>query len=504
MTAHPYRLIQIHRRDTVAVALQELPPGEVIPIGDARDGASITTHETVPPGHKVAVTAMAEGDGIIKYGFPIGHATSPIEPGAWVHVHNVHTDLSGLLEYRYEPAVHAVTPVDDGAAFDGFLRPTGEVGVRNEVWIVPLVGCVNELAAVMAQQANRELPRGTVDGVYAWPHPYGCSQLGDDLAMTRSVLAGLVKHPNAAGVLVLGLGCEDNTMQGFRDCLGETDPARVKFLLCQTVPDEVAAGTALLRELCARAAGFQRQSLPAGRLRVGLKCGGSDGFSGITGNPLLGVFSDMLIARGGTTVMTEVPEMFGAETILMRRCVSRAVFDRCVAMINDFKEYFLRHGQPIHENPSPGNIDGGITTLEEKSLGCIQKGGTSPVVDVLPYGGRLAQPGLNLLSGPGNDLVAATALAAAGTHLILFTTGLGTPVGAPVPTVKISTTTDLSLRKPSWIDFDAGILLGGASMEDAADRFFSQVLDVASGRRHTCNEEQGFRQIAIFKHGVTV
>jgi altronate hydrolase len=493
------RLIRIHPRDNVSVAVQELTAGETVKINDVE----ITARESVPRGHKVALAAIAEGENVIKYGFPIGHATTSIDPGTWVHVQNVRTDLSGLLEYTYEPEVRPVSLVDDVETFEGFIRPNGEIGVRNEIWIVPTVGCVNEIAKAMARRMNDEPPHGSVDGVFAWPHPHGCSQLGTDHEMTQKLLAGLVRHPNAGGVLVLGLGCENNTVESFRRVLGEIDSDRVKFLMCQHVDDEMTVGLGILRELREYAGGLRREPVSVSRLRVGLKCGGSDGLSGITGNPLLGAFSDMLIARGGTTVLTEVPEMFGAETLLMNRCVNREVFDKCVRMINEFKKYFLRHNQAIYENPSAGNKDAGITTLEDKSLGCIQKGGTSPVVDVLEYGDRLEKPGLNLLAGPGNDLVAVTVLAAAGAHLILFTTGLGTPLGAPVPTIKISTNSDLAARKSSWIDFDAGVLLEGASMQETVNRFFPYVLDVASGLKRTRNEENAFREIAIFKDGVT-
>lgn len=370
---------------------------------------------------------------------------------------------------------------------------------------MPTVGCVNAVAEALARAARARLPAGgSVEDVVAFPHPHGCSQLGEDHEKTRQILAGLVRHPNAGGVLVLGLGCENNTPESFRALLGGFDPRRVKFLVAQDVPDETAAGAAILDELIAFAGAARRQPVPVSALRVGLKCGGSDGFSGITANPLLGVFSDRLLSLGGTSVLTEVPEMFGAERLLMARCADRAVFDKCVRMVNGFKEYFLRHGQVVYENPSPGNKAGGITTLEEKSLGCTQKGGAGTVTDVLDYGAAVTRPGLNLLTGPGNDIVAATALAAAGCQLILFTTGRGTPLGSPVPVIKVATNSGLAARKPAWIDFDAGPLLTGTPMDELADNFFRVVLDVASGRRRTRNETHGFRDLAIFKDGVTL
>jgi altronate hydrolase len=459
----------------------------------------------VPCGHKVALTQIAAGEEVTKYGCSIGHATASIQAGDWDHVHNLKTNLGGILEYSYEPTPEAVSNEGtESLTFDGFVRPNGEVGIRNELWIIPTVGCVNHVAEALARRFSESLPRGTVEGAYALTHPYGCSQLGEDHATTQRLLASLAHHPNAGGVLIVGLGCENNTMASFRDALGGTAPERFRFLCTQQVEDEMEEGLRLLDELAEPAGQIQRQPVSLSALKVGLKCGGSDGFSGITANPLVGAFSDHLITCGGTTVLTEVPEMFGAETILMNRCVTREVYARCVEMVNGFKDYFLRHNQVVYENPSPGNKDGGISTLEEKSLGCTQKGGTGAVVDVLDYGSRLRRCGLNLLNGPGNDIVAVTALAAAGAQLILFTTGRGTPLGGPVPTVKISTNTGLASRKKNWIDFDAGKLLDGVSMEELESRLFSEVVAIASGREKTRTEINGFREIAIFKDGVTL
>ena len=364
------------------------------------------------------------------------------------------------------------------------------------------MGCVNSIAQRLVRE-NQHLVQGTVEGLYTFPHPFGCSQMGDDHAQTRRLLAALARHPNAGGVLVLGLGCENLTQEQFKAELGPYDENRVKFLVCQEVPDEIAAGSALLKELADYAGGFRREELPASELVVGMKCGGSDGLSGITANPTVGRFSDRLIALGGSTVLTEVPEMFGAESILFERCRDEAVFRKAVKMIEDFKGYFTSHNQVVYENPSPGNKAGGITTLEDKSCGCVQKGGSAQIVDVLDYGGAVVKKGLNLLSGPGNDLVSATALTAAGAHLILFTTGRGTPFGAPAPTVKISTNTPLFEKKGNWIDFNAGTVAQGESLDGAGDRLLHFVLEVASGKP-TRAEEQGFREISIFKDGVVL
>ncbi len=492
--------IRIDPRDNVAVAIQNLPAGTVLNV----DGIEIVTREPVDRGHKIALADIAEGAPIIKYGWPIAHATVSIEAGQWIHTHNAFTNLSGIIQYTYTPDFQPSDMVEEALTFDGYVRPDGEIGIRNEIWIVPTVGCVNEIARTLACRMNETCSRNGVDGVFAWTHPYGCSQMGDDLKTTREILAGLVRHPNAAGVLVIGLGCEDNTMDDFRAVIGTFDPDRVKFLLCQNEDDEIEAGIGILDRLMENARHARREPVPVDRLRIGLECGGSDGLSGLTGNPLAGVVSDRLIALGGTAVLSEVPEMFGAEHLLMNRCVDRDVFERCVRLINDWKDFFIRNGQVIYDNPAPGNKDGGLTTLEEKSLGCIQKGGSSPVTDVLNHGDRLKKRGLNLLTGPGNDPVSVTLLAAAGVHLILFTTGRGTPFGSPVPTLKISTNSELAARKKNWIDFNAGVLLEGESLNDAGDRLFKQVLDTASGLVSTRNEVNQFREIALLKTGVTV
>ena len=500
MADHHPSFLRINPCDNVAVALVPLHPGDRISL----DGQTITIGEEIGRGHKIALQPIPAGAGVIKYGMRIGFAVRDLVPGEKVHTHNLKTALAGSLEYVYHPDFHAVKPIHDGLTFLGFPRYDGNVGIRNDLWIIPTVGCVNKLAENLAAAANRMIPPGTGIKALALTHPYGCSQLGDDHATTQKLLAGLVRHPNAGGVLVVGLGCENNTMDSFKKAVGDCDPGRVKFMVAQELQNEYDVGVALLRELLDLAGTEKRQPVPVGKLKVGLKCGASDGFSGITANPLVGVFSDALIARGGTTVLTEVPEMFGAETLLMARCVDTHVFDKCVTMINEFKDYFTAHHQTVYENPSPGNKDGGISTLEDKSLGCTQKGGSSPVVDVLAYGDTLRQPGLNLLTGPGNDMVATTVLAAAGAHLVLFTTGRGTPFGGPIPTVKIATNSDIAAKKNHWIDFDAGRLLTGTSMAALSDELLHYVLAVASGRTQTRNEEFGYQEIAIFKDGVTL
>jgi len=493
--------IKIHEADNVAVAIHDVEAGRSFGI----DGVNILTLSPVPAGHKVALQDMDEGEDVVKYGFPIGHLLSPVKKGGVIDHSNLKTNLEGLLEYTYKPDLTETVKASSPAFFKGYRRKNGSAGVRNELWIIPTVGCVNGVAQGIQKLFEKELSEyPSIEKVIAFPHNYGCSQLGDDHENTRNILADMVHHPNAAGVLVVALGCENNQLSAFRELVGEVDQDRIKFMESQKIAgDEVEYGLNLLREIARAAKDDKREDVPVSELKVGLKCGGSDGFSGITANPLLGRFSDWIVSQGGTTVLTEVPEMFGAETILMSRCQDEATFDKTVRLINDFKAYFMKNDQPVYENPSPGNKAGGISTLEEKSLGCTQKSGNSIVRDVLLYGERLKTKGLNLLSAPGNDLVASTALAAAGCQIVLFTTGRGTPFGTFVPTAKISTNSALAANKPLWIDFNAGVIVDGAVADDVDEAFKDFVLGVASGE-HVNNEKSGYSEIAIFKSGVTL
>lgn len=491
--------IKINKDDNVAVALKPIAKGTTVNVA----GTDVTTLEDVPQGHKFAIKPIKKGDAVIKYGFRIGYAQADVEVGGWIHTHNLRTALGELLDYTYNPEGHKDVEPTDEAYFEGYMRENSKVGVRNEVWIIPTVGCVNSIARAIEATARLNKPEG-VDEVVAFTHPYGCSQTTEDQENTRTVLADLINHPNAGAVLVLGLGCENSRIEVLKNYIGEVNPDRVKFLQVQDVEDEQEAAAEIMEELMNYAAAFKREKVSAKELVIGMKCGGSDGLSGITANPTVGLFSDMLVSKGGTTILTEVPEMFGAETILMDRCANRELFDKTVCLINDFKEYFIKNGQEIYENPSPGNKDGGITTLEDKSLGCTQKSGSSLVKGVLAYGERVQNKGLNLLSAPGNDLVASTACAAAGAQIVLFTTGRGTPFASPVPTVKIATNSRLAGRKGNWIDFNAGRLVtDDVPMEQLADELFQLVLDVASGRRVKA-ELAGFHDLAIFKQGVTL
>ena len=490
-------LVRITPKDSAAVALRPLKAGETA----GQDEWQVILREDIPMGHKAALRDIRKGEAVIKYGYPIGEAVEDIPAGAHIHTHNLRTLLHGEQAYEWHPADPQVRKTEP-AVFRGYPRKKGRPGIRNELWILPTVGCVNDVAKALAQKAQT-LAGGSVEGVYAFPHPYGCSQLGDDQDNTRKVLANLATHPNAGGVLLLGLGCENSGIDRIRPYMGDYDPDRIRFLVCQETEDELETGMKLLGELAERMREDRRCDCGADQLVIGLKCGGSDGLSGITANPTIGVFSDLLTGMGGTTILTEVPEMFGAETILMNRCENRELFAKTVELINGFKRYFEASGMPVYENPSPGNKAGGITTLEDKALGCTQKSGFSPVRGVLAYAEKAETAGLNLLSAPGNDLVASTALAVSGAQMVLFSTGRGTPFGCPVPTVKIASNTPLAQKKRNWIDFDAGRLLDGMTLEELGRELLETVLETASGRQ-TKNERNGFHDLAIFKQGVTL
>ncbi|MFT3787889.1 MAG: altronate dehydratase family protein [Tepidisphaeraceae bacterium] len=493
--------LKIHDSDNVAVAMQKLAAGTTV------NGVTLT--KDVPPGHKIALRPIQRGQPVLKYGYPIGVASTDIAPGDHVHSHNVESGLrENLAELSFD---HVVKPQAKSTptrrTFQGYRRKDGRAGTRNEIWIVNTVGCVNHASQKIAEQAARLFAGPGIDGVHAFTHPFGCSQLGDDMLYTQKVLAGLVNHPNAAAVLILGLGCENNQMKLFLEQVGPMAPGRVIYFNAQEVSDEVEEGVQKMAALAEYASQFKREEIPSSELILGMKCGGSDGFSGITANPLVGRVADRHCAAGGTTLLTEVPEMFGAEQVLLERACDREVFKSTIDLVNNFRDYFRKYDQPIDENPSPGNKDGGITTLAEKSLGCVQKGGVAPIKQVLGYGEQ-AKPGLGgiaLLNAPGNDGVSSTAMTIAGAHSVLFTTGRGNPMGFPVPTVKISTNTDLAKRKPQWIDFDAGVLADdNASIDDAADKLFDLVLDIASNKTLARNEKHGWREIAIWKNGVTL
>lgn len=489
-------VLQLHPADDVVVALRPIDQGERIQV----KGVEIAAAEAIPHGHKIALRDLVPGAEVRKFGWPIGRTKDAIAAGAHVHTHNLETSLSGVEGYRYQPVKGAALAAPTGT-FIGYRRADGRVGTRNEIWILPTVGCVARTAERIASIASAR-HSGKVDGIHAFNHPHGCSQLGSDLDGTRSLLAALACHPNAAGVLLVGLGCESNQSDALMEEIPESLRGRVRTLRAQGVEDETEEGLALIDALVATASLATRTSVPLAELVIGLKCGGSDGFSGLTANPLVGRMADRIVGAGGSAILTEIPEIFGAEHLLMARARDETVFDGIVGVVNDFKRYFLENGQPVSENPSPGNIAGGITTLEEKSLGAVQKAGQAPVADVLRYAQRVRRKGLTLLEAPGNDAVSSTALAAAGATLILFTTGRGTPLGFPVPTVKIASNSALAERKKGWIDFDAGRVLTDG-LDTAADALLERLGAIASGAP-TAAERNGEREIAIWKRGVTL
>lgn len=489
--------IRINSLDNVAVALQPLAKGTVVELDDI----VVTLTEDIQQGHKFALKNLKNGESIIKYGNPIGHATADIPAGSWIHTHNLKTGLGELLTYNYNKNT-TLLPKREPRFFQGYRRKNGRAGVRNEIWIIPTVGCVNNVATAI-ERASQKYITDQIDGVCAFPHPYGCSQMGDDQDNTRQILADLINHPNAGGVLVLGLGCENSNIDELKKFIGDYDSNRVRFLVAQECEDEISDGIEVVKELITYASTFKREPISASELVIGMKCGGSDGLSGITANPTVGAFSDKLISMGGSTILTEVPEMFGAEVSLMNRCETEELFNQTVSLVNDFKNYFKSHNQTIYENPSPGNKKGGISSLEDKSLGCTQKSGSAPVMGVLSYGEPVKAKGLNLLSAPGNDLVASTALAASGAHIVLFTTGRGTPFASPVPTIKISTNNQLAKKKQNWIDFNCGVMVEDTSLDVLSDNLLDFVLEVASGKKSK-SEEAGFHDMAIFKQGVTL
>ena len=492
--------IRINPADSVVVCLRAMSKGEIISI----DNFNVELLQDTPAGHKVLLKDTSKGEDIIKYGYPIGHAAEDLKAGTWVNENNLKTNLAGTLSYEYNPVNETLNIAKEDRTFKGYERKNGEVGIRNEIWVVPTVGCVNGIAEKLVEKLKEETKCAGIDAIHAWHHNFGCSQLSGDHENTRKILRDIVLHPNAGGVLVLGLGCENNQPDDFMQTLGDYDNERIKLMVSQKVEgDEIEEGMKILRNIYKIASTDKRTDVPLSKLRIGLKCGGSDGFSGITANPLVGELSDYIVAQGGTSILTEVPEMFGAETILMNRCENKDLFNDTVSLINNFKDYFLSHGEPVGENPSPGNKAGGISTLEDKALGCTQKCGRAPVSGVLEYGDRLKNNGLNLLSAPGNDLVASTALASAGCQIVLFTTGRGTPFGTFVPTMKISTNSLLASRKSNWIDFNAGVLPEGMDMKELLRQFIEKVISVASGEL-TRNEENGYREISIFKNGVTL
>jgi len=490
------KTLRINNNDNVVVALTNINKGD--------DVNGVVAINNIPCGHKMAITDIKENENVIKYGYPIGHATTNIKAGEHVHNFNIATNLSETISYSYNPTFTKINDVTDNIKVKVYKRKYNKYGIRNYLYIVPLVGCVNSQADLIKEKVLSSIDNKKIDDVIVTKHPYGCSQLGSDMENTIKTLHNVVKHPNAGGVLVLALGCENNQLEHFKETLKDYDSDRVYFLKAQDVKDEVEEGTKLCLDLYNKMILDKRVEMPLSCITIGLKCGGSDGFSGISANPLVGMASDYIVASGGSTILSEVPEMFGAEQILMNRAKDENTFNKVVKLINDFKKYYTDHNQVCYENPSPGNKEGGISTLEDKSLGCTQKAGLSTVNDVLYNGDEITIKGLNLLNGPGNDMVACSNLACAGAQLILFTTGRGTPFGSFVPTIKIATNSNLASKKENWIDFNAGSIIDGTNINDVFKEFLTLIVSVINGETLTKNEINKFYELAIFKDGVTL
>lgn len=486
------RYIKLGDSDNVAVALQDIAKGEAIELPEGK----IVTLDDTPKGHKFALRDISAGEKVIKYGSVIGKAIKDINKGEWVSTHNLKT----LLKPEWKPEwkgnkAKEVNVSIPQKTFWGFKRKNGKVGIRNEIWIIPTVGCINGVLKDFARSVERP---EWIDDVKVLSHPYGCSQLGGDLENTKRILSGLARNPNAGGVMVVGLGCENLQLSYMKEEL--KNHPNVSFLMLQAVNDEYEALFKSFSEVAERAYS-ERTECPISSLTIGVKCGGSDSLSGITANPLVGKVSDYITYYGGTVLMSEIPEIFGAEDEIISRIEDEEVFNKFVRAITWFRNYYTRYNQPVSENPSPGNIKGGITTLEEKSLGAVKKSGSNKVTDVLWYGEEAKRSGVNIVFGPGNDLVSTTALAGSGAVMILFTTGRGTPFEAVVPTIKISTNSDLKRRRPDWIDFNAGEIAEGKDMDELLRELINLIIEVANGGR-TKGEERGLQEIAIFKDGV--
>ncbi len=453
-------------------------------------GVCLTACGDIPAGHKYASKDIKKGETVIKYGQIIGRASTDIRAGEWVHTHNVksHLDETPVYEYNF----YAESFDKKQGTFKGYKRKIGRAGIRNEIYIIPTVGCVNNVCMRLEKEARKHI-KGSIDGVYALPHQFGCSQLGEDNENIKNLLCAVALNPNASAVLMVGLGCENNGLDGIKKIL-EPLGRNIEFFNCQEVEDEIEYGTSILKRFIDENCNLKREDVSLEELCIGLKCGGSDGYSGLTANPLVGRITDKLVSYGGSAILTEVPEMFGAEQLLMNKCESKEIFEKYRKMIEDFKDFYTKNGFPVYENPSPGNKKGGITTLEEKSLGCVEKAGTTKIVDVLKYGETVKKQGVSALNAPGNDLIAATALAASGCQIVLFTTGRGTPFSTFVPTMKISTNDNLASFKNNWIDFNA------YGMDE--DGLFDLLIKTVNGE-YQCKSED-IREIAFYKTGVTL
>lgn len=454
-------------------------------------GVCLTETDNIPAGHKVALCDINKDDFVIKYGQIIGRATQFIPKGSWVHSHNLRSHLDEKMEYEYN--YKAFNPEIKAGTFLGYKRDKGRAGIRNEIYIIPTVGCVNNVC-MRVEKLCQKYVKGSIDGIFALTHQFGCSQLGEDNDNIKKLLCSVALNPNASYVLFVGLGCENNGLDGIKEYLKPFNRDNIAYFNCQEVEDDVSYAVDIIKGFADKVKDLKREEVSLKELCIGLKCGGSDGYSGLTANPLVGTITDKFVSLGASAILTEVPEMFGAEQLLMNKCKDKQVFVKYKEMIENFKAYYTDNGFPVYENPSPGNKKGGITTLEEKSLGCVEKAGSTEIVDVLEYGELVTKSGVSVLNAPGNDLIASTALAASGCQIVLFTTGRGTPFSTFVPTMKIATNDRLSNFKSNWIDFNA------FSMN--AEGLFDIIMSTVNGVYKCKNEDQ--REIAFYKTGVTL
>ena len=492
-------VIRIHPADDVVIARQQMLGGTPI----ASEG--ITVSGLIPPGHKIAVRAIAAGQPVRRYNQIIGTATRDIAAGQHVHSHNLafsHFDRG----YAVGGDVRPVAYVDTPAAFDGIVREDGRVATRNYIGVLTSVNCSATVARAIADHFRRDIhPEAlaafpNVDGIVALTHGAGCAtdSEGEGLKVLRRTLAGYARHANFAAVIVVGLGCETNQIQGLLAQEGLREGARlVTFSIQDTggTSKSVARGIEVVKQLLPEANAVKRESVPASHLVVGLQCGGSDGYSGISANPALGAAVDLVVRHGGTAVLSETPEIYGGEHLLLQRAVSQAVADKLEARLRWWTEYCTRHHAEMDNNPSAGNKAGGLTTILEKSLGAIAKGGTTPMVDVYEYAQPITAKGFVYMDTPGYDPVSATGQVAGGANLICFTTGRGSAYGcAPSPSLKLATNSALWAKQEEDMDINCGeILEGRATIDEMGERIFRMMIDCASGRPSR-SEQHGYGQ----------
>ena len=493
MPANPNSdFVLLNPRDSVVVALRGFQAGDTLALGEE----AIQLLDSVPPGHKVAIRPVAAGEPIFKFGWSIGVATKPIRVGQHVHTQNVKCDHHIDLE-AISTDVPAELPRLEGHTFEGFRRADGRVGTRNYLAVISNVNCSASVARMIASRFDQQTLAAfpNVDGVISFRHEGGCAMAfnGSRHRMLSRVLGGMARHPNIGGFLLVGLGCEQGTLDHLVQSQGLQGEA-VPVLSIQSAggtSKTVERGVEIAAGLLKQVNGFQRETVPASHLVLGTECGGSDGYSGITANPALGAAADRLVACGGTAILSETSEIFGAEHLLTRRARSRAVAEKLLERIEWWKWYCSNYGEELDNNPSVGNKAGGLTTITEKSLGAVSKGGTTPLEAVYEYAEPVQQQGFVVMDTPGFDPASVTGMVAGGANLIAFTTGRGSCFGSkPTPTFKIASNTRLFQQLPEDMDFNAGQVVEGRSVDEVGQELFSRLLDTASGKP-TCSEALG-------------